>query len=203
MINVAIYGGAFDPIHIGHVEAVKLVLRETNLFDEIWILPCYEHSYNKVLTSSEHRLEMCNLAIDGNPKIKICNYEIKHKLDGSSYNLMTKLIKDDFYNDNYNFSMILGMDNSNNFHKFLNYKYLEKLVRFVVIPRKGVVPDPKVDWYLKEPHIYLNSGKDIIECSSTFIRNELETGLSRNVEDYLSQDVLEYIKTNKLYGYKE
>lgn len=201
--KVAIYGGAFDPIHNGHIEVAKFVLNTSKTFDEVWLLPCNSHMYGKNLVAPKHRLEMCKLAAKIDGRIKVCDYEIKHKMGGPTYNLMNRIIQDKEYKDTHHFSVIIGMDNANSFHEWVDYQYLEKLVRFVVIPRKGITPDPKVDWYMKEPHIYLNSDSPIVECSSTFIRNHLRQGNhplgNFGIDNLMSKDVLDYIHEHKLY----
>ena len=101
----------------------------------------------------------------------------------------------------------MGLDNANTFHKWVNYEHLEKMMKFVVVPRKGIEIDEKVDWYLQKPHIYLNKEEnDIIEVSSTLVRNLIKdtftdfTGLFQDeLKKYIDSNVLDYIKKKKLY----
>ena len=98
--------------------------------------------------------------------------------------------------------MIIGLDNANTFDKWVNYQDLERLAQFVVVPRKGVVRNPDVDWYLKPPHIFLNRETNIQEVSSTEIREffDKDTIIKREKTlTYLDEDVYKYILKNKLY----
>jgi len=206
--KIAILGGAFNPITNGHIEVAQFVLNTSGEFDEIFLMPCFQHMYNKEMESPEHRLEMCKLAsaIDG--RIKVFSYEIDNKLSGETFNLINRLMNSEYANT-HNFSMIIGQDNANTFDKWYNYKELEKLIRFVVVPRTGVPAEPKSRWYFNHPHIYLNPEKPIIEISSTDVRNyiswskfhplvsEQYTELLRNS---INPAVHNYIVEHKLYG---
>jgi len=196
--KVAIFGGAFDPITIGHIQTAQFVLNTSGEFDEVWLMPAYQHMYGKHMVAAEHRLEMCRLAGESDGRIKVFDYEIKNQLAGETFNFFKRLKMDKELNDKFNFSMIIGIDNANTFDKWVNFEELERLVRFVVVPRKGVNRDLKVDWYLKEPHIFLNKETDIMEVSSTTVRELLKTKF-RGMIDSLNPKVLKYINENNLY----
>ena len=186
-MKVAILGGAFDPIHNGHVELSKCVL-DTQKFDQIWIMPCNQHMYAKDMVSTEDRLKMCQLAIDDD-RIMISDYEIKNNLSGPSFNLITSLNK----TYNHDFSLIIGQDNAETIDKWYKYQALLEMVRFVVIPRKGYTQT--TDWYDYYPHMYLNV--DIPEMSSTLIRKKIKCGES--VKGLIPHNVEEHILSKQLY----
>jgi nicotinate-nucleotide adenylyltransferase len=190
---IAILGGSFNPIHKDHIRICEVVLSTLYWIDEIWIIPVLNHKFSKELISPEHRLNMCSIVVS-NPKIKVMDYEIKNNLTGDTFTLITKL-KEEY--KNYKFYYIIGQDNADCFDKWYKAEELKKLINFIVIPRKGIIKNNKVDWYLKQPHIYLNTSNNIENISSTLIRNKLKYGL--NVEEYLDKNVLEYIKENKIY----
>ena len=54
-MNVAYFGGAFDPIHKGHIE---LAVQVAKLFDQVWLVPCYGHVHGKNMMSAEDRWSM-------------------------------------------------------------------------------------------------------------------------------------------------
>jgi nicotinic acid mononucleotide adenylyltransferase len=83
-------------------------------------------------------------------------------------------MNEDFAKHEYDFSFIIGLDNANTFDKWVNYEELERMARFVVVPRKGINRDPNVTWYLSDPHIYLSPDNDIPDISSTVVRETLE-----------------------------
>ena len=197
--KVAILGGAFNPITRGHIQLAQFVLNSTREFDEVWLMPAYHHMYNKDMVSGEDRLEMCRIAAKVDGRIKVFDYEIKNQLAGETYNLCKRLKQDEELNDKYNFSMIIGLDNANTFDKWVNYEELERMVRFVVVPRKGYERDEKVNWYLEKPHIYLGGDTNIIEVSSTMIRKMLREYNIKVAEIYLDIEVLTYILEKNLY----
>lgn len=172
--KVAILGGAFDPITIGHVKVLEFVLNCSGIYDEAWLLPCYAHMYGKKMAPAEHRLEMCKTAVKKNNRIRVCSFEIDHKLQGETYKVVKALLEHKWCGQEYEFSFIIGQDNANSFDKWVNYEFLEKMVNFVVVPRKGETRDKNVDWYLKSPHIYMSPDNTIPEISSTEIRKALK-----------------------------
>lgn len=68
--KVAILGGAFDPVTKGHIETAQLVLDVTGKFDEVWLMPCYQHLFGKEMTSPEQRLKMVEMAVAVDGRIK-------------------------------------------------------------------------------------------------------------------------------------
>jgi len=200
--KVAIFGGAFNPITIGHIQTAQFVLNTSGEFDEVWLMPAFNHMYNKHMVSAEDRLRMCELASEIDGRIKVFDYEIKNELAGETFNFFKRLKTEKTLTERYNFSMIIGLDNANTFDKWVNYEELERMIRFVVVPRKGIERDMNVDWYLKEPHIFLNNESDAIKVSSTEVRAILnQDGIAKykELEGKLHPDVIRYIYNNKLY----
>lgn len=202
-VKVAILGGAFNPIHNSHIELAKFVLDTSGKFDEVWLLPAYQHMHGKKMESTEDRLEMCRLAAEVDGRIKVCDYEIKNKLAGETYNLFKRLKEEKEFEGKFNFSMIIGLDNANNFEKWVNFQELERMIRFVIVPRKGVKRNDDVDWYLKPPHIFLKNDSNIPELSSTGIRYHLtkndSLGRFTAIDNMIHPNVLKHIYKHKLY----
>ena len=194
--RVAILGGAFNPIHLGHIQLAQFVLNTSGQFDEVWLMPAYNHMYNKDMESAEHRLEMCRIAARNDGRIKVFDYEIRNKLKGETYYFFKRLKEETELTEKYQFAMIIGLDNANTFDKWVNYSELERMAQFVVVPRPGVERNLNVDWYLQKPHIFLNGESSIIEVSSTLIRSNIN---SDKILNYLNTDVYNYIQENKLY----
>jgi len=210
--RVAILGGAFDPPTIGHVKLAQFVLNTSKTFDEVWLTPCFSHMYNKEMVSFEHRLNMCKLMADPDGRIKAFSYEGEKKLKDGTYNFVKTLLGEQFSKDEFDFSLIIGQDNANTFNKWVKYEELEKMIRFVVVPREGEKVDPKSNWYLNPPHIYLYGNTGIPNISSTHIRSLvnrcsfLETlgkvdheEIKNEIIEGTSQEVFDYINKNKLY----
>ena len=213
--QIAILGGAFNPPTIGHLKLAQFVLRSDNMFDEVWLTPCASHAYNKKMESFEDRVRMCELISKYDKRIKVFDYELKDNFK-STFHFIENLLKNPIASQ-YDFSLIIGQDNANNFDKWIEYEKLEKLIRFVVVTRKGEERNIESDWYLKEPHIYLCGVTDIPEMSSTalkvslhrlrFVRDGLGSlDYEDNLKDVMestSKDVFEYIDKNGLYKTEE
>jgi len=201
--NIAILGGAFNPVHNGHIELAKFILNVTNKFDEVWLMPSYKHMFKKIDISVEHRVNMLNFAVENEPRIKVSTFEIDNKLSGETWALFKRLLDNEEYKNKYSFSFIIGQDNANDIKKWSNYEYLLKTVNFVVIQRKGVEQNGN-RWYMEAPHIYLlNEGNSPIpEISSTEIRKIAYSDLfnfTSRLKYYVNEDVAKYVIDNKLY----
>jgi nicotinic acid mononucleotide adenylyltransferase len=115
-------------------------------------------------------------------------------------------LEENFAKDEYDFSCIIGQDNANTFDQWVNYEHLEKMVRFVIVPRKGIAPGG-THWYFNPPHIYLRGESPILEVSSTQVREKLKElrtttfpGVARGeLEALMPPEVVRYIEENGLY----
>jgi nicotinate-nucleotide adenylyltransferase len=203
-----ILGGSFNPITPGHVEVAEFLLNYSKIFDSVWIMPCYKHIYNKKMESPEHRMAMCRLATQHDQRITVSDYEIKNQLGGETYYLVKKLLNEDFAKEQ-DFSLAIGMDNANTFSNWVNHENLERMIRFIIIPRTGVEISQKNAWYLKPPHILLIPEKPLLEISSTKVReflNDYWNGVrsheiiqNQKALEIIHPEVLNYIKKNGLY----
>lgn len=197
--RVAILGLSANPPHNGHIQLAQFVLNASGQFDEVWLMPNFSSIAGKEMVSPDHRLKMCELAAKKDARIKVFDYEIRNNLKGETYYFFKRLKEEKELTEKYQFAMIIGLDNANTFDKWVNYQDLERLAQFVVVPRKGVVRDPDVDWYLRPPHIFLNRENNIQEVSSTEIRNSVKNFTFVKDWSHVDDEVFDYIKKNRLY----
>lgn len=200
--KVAILGGAFNPVTRGHVRVAEIVLNTSKTFDEVWFMPAYGHMYNKKMANVKHRLKMCEMAVKNDGRLKVFDYEIKKKLSGETYQTVKLLLEEGFAKNQYDFSMIIGQDNANTFDKWVNHEELERMMRFVIVPRKGYTKIPKGAWYLRPPHIFLQN-ETTVPCSSTEVREMLNNGSMdkrTSLAPLVNSDVLDYITDKGLYA---
>lgn len=180
-------GGVFNPPHLGHLLMAEQAMDFTGI-EQVWLLPVYQHSFNKHLNSLEERLKMTGMLTDD--KIKLSILEIDHKLSGQTIELIPILKK--LY-PQHRFVFIIGSDQLATFHKWGEYKKLLKLMPFLVIPRAGFPLQP------------LYSGMKVLDhpllvktnISSTIIRNRFKKGLT--IDHLVPEKVREYIEKKKLY----
>ncbi|MFO0817804.1 MAG: nicotinate-nucleotide adenylyltransferase [Pirellulales bacterium] len=76
-MRLGIYGGSFDPVHLGHLLLAESC-REQCQLDEVWFLPAYRppHKRDVTLAAPRHRLEMLELAVLGHAAFRVCDYEV-------------------------------------------------------------------------------------------------------------------------------
>src|SRR5687767_3051770 len=87
-VTVALFGGSFNPPHIGHVLAVTYVL-SVGRVDRVVVVPVFDHALGKRLEPFEHRLEMARRAFDWLPQVDVS--DIEERLGTPSRTLRTVL----------------------------------------------------------------------------------------------------------------
>jgi nicotinate-nucleotide adenylyltransferase len=87
-MKVGLFGGAFDPVHLGHLLLAERCREDAGL-DEVWFVPTYKppHPKGRELTRFEHRLDMLSFAISGQPKFRV--EPVEKELPPPSYTLHT------------------------------------------------------------------------------------------------------------------
>lgn len=197
--NIAILGLAGNPPTKGHIGMGEFLLSQ-GVCDEVWYMPCYDHLGGKRLVSPEHRLEMLRLATEHNSCLKVFDFEVRNQLGGETYHTVKRLEQDPLRDVN-RFFFVIGQDNANSFDKWYNFEYLQRMASFIVLKREGY--EATGDWYLKEPHIFINKTFLNQAISSTLIRSLLSK--ERNLEEetqlqeIINPKVLAYIREHKLY----
>jgi nicotinate-nucleotide adenylyltransferase len=178
-MHIAIFGGSFDPPHIGHQLACLYVLSTTTV-DELWLVPTHEHAFGKPLTPFAHRFEMCRaLAEPFGPRVRVS--DIERVRGGVSRTADTvRTLRSHHPNDR--FSWIVGADLLPEIPTWYDGKELPNLVDFIVVGRAGHAG---------------GEGVAMPEVSSTEIRRRLATGQS--CEHLVPRTVLAYIGSNGLY----
>lgn len=168
-MTIGILGGSFNPIHNGHLQIAKNLITQ-KIVDEVWLLPCYSHVWNKELASAFHRTKMIDIAID---KLKIENCKLEVSQGKPMYTIDTvKLLFKKYPKDN--FLWIIGSDNFTTLHKWHKIDELLDLIPFIIVPRT----------------------KD--NYSSTAIRQRLKQGAS--IKNLVPPPVEKYIIDNKIYS---
>ena len=198
--RIGLLGGALDPVHLGHIQIAKTVLRK-KLVDKVWLLPCYQHMFGKNMTPPEHRLEMCRLAVENIPDVEASDLEIVNKFDGKAYDFITKFLYPSFPKPQHQFHFIIGMDNALKIEEWYRSEEVRREIGFIVFPRVGQNLQGLGHWFGKLPHIWCPD--PIIDISSTKIRNwVLEYGMDgmEIARPYIDDKVADYIKQNNLYG---
>lgn len=195
--RVALLGGAFDPIHNGHIAMGELALEAAHM-DEVWYMPCYDHRFGKKMAVSKDRMAMIATAIAHNPRLKLFDFEVKNEMGGELLHTVNKL-KEAPYSDSCEFYFIMGQDNADSINKWYEHEHLLRSINFIVIGRNG---DPVSNnaWYRSRPHIFLaNEDEKISHISSTQVRENIARGHLMSASNLVPISVLKFIETHKLY----
>lgn len=183
MKKLLIFGGTFDPIHLGHIKMLKAAINKVKPNLTLLIPnknPPLKDSNPKA--SIKARLDMVNLAIKNIPNVKVCDYEIKSKSNQKSYTYLTINYLKKIYK-NYKFYFLVGMDRLNDFNQWKNYQQILKNVTLVVAGRNN-----KKSKF--QNAILLNTNE--INISSAELR-------SKPNKKYLSPKIIKYIANNGVY----
>ena len=190
--RIVIFGGSFDPIHIGHVSLATEVVR-AGLASEVWFMVSPQNPHKKGCTLSDEnlRLQMVCLAIAGNEHFRACDFEFGLPRPSYTVNTLAELCK--HYPDK-EFVLLVGADNWEKFDKW--YKADEILAKYelIVYPR-GNEEMPQlptgVTWLPAK----------LYDVSSTKIREAVMN--NSDITSYVSPAVAEFIKRNHLYVKQE
>jgi nicotinate-nucleotide adenylyltransferase len=133
-MRVAFFGGSFNPPHVAH-QLVSLYVLETAQVDEIWLVPCCKHPFDKALAPYPHRLRMCELAAAAlGPRARVS--DIEGRLGGDSRTLLTiKALRAE--NPGCEFSLIVGADIEPELPSWYGAEELLRAVPRIVIGRGG------------------------------------------------------------------
>ena len=201
-MRIGILGGTFNPIHIAHMEMAASAMKAYDL-DKLVFMPSGlpAHKSNIELIASEYRMEMVRLSIKGIPGYEVSDFEVKRQ--GYTYTYETlSLLKQKYPEDEFFF--IIGGDSVDKFFTWKKPEMICKLAHIAATKRPGVDPDvyEKTLKKMREvggPGATLFEMK-IIDVSSSEIRSRLFKGDFESLKGLLNEDVIEYIKKNRLYS---
>ncbi len=180
MSRVGIYGGTFDPIHLGHLHVITQLF-EKDLIDKLLLIPAGQPLLRQgaPIATPQQRRAMCQLALADLPaeiatKVQVNPIEVLRT--GPSYAIDTVEAVAQTYPDD-SIIVIIGQDAAEKLDQWHRINELRKMVQFLVIGRPG----------------YSGDGIDIgaIDVAATTIRQ----GLSAEV----SSSVAAFIRENNLY----
>ena len=192
-MNVGLFGGTFNPIHIGHLVIANHMAEYSDL-DEIWfvVTPVSPFKKKKNLLANNHRYEMVYLATKDYPKLQPS--KIEFDLPEPNYTINTLVHLDEKYGDRYSFSLIMGEDNLKGFHKWRNFEVILENHEIFVYPR---LSEGKIEHQFEgHPKIH-RVNAPIMEISSTFIRKAHNEG--KNIRPLLPEPVWVYLDEMNFY----
>ncbi|WP_022850218.1 nicotinate-nucleotide adenylyltransferase [Limisalsivibrio acetivorans] len=210
MIKLGLFGGTFNPIHIGHVALAQNVQRAFDL-DKLLLIPSRIPPHKKTCDiAPETRMEMVQLVADKlGEEFGVSDYEVNSEEVSYSYKTVSK------YRDEYpdaQIFFIAGTDIFASISTWQSYMELFELANFIVVNRSFMpfekmlesIPAELMDRVVKaDSYQGEKSGKVIlytmpeVDVSSTEIRTLLD---EKYRKANLPEGVYEYISSNNLYG---
>ena len=191
-MNIGLYFGTFNPIHVGHLIIANHMVENSDL-DEIWLVVTPHNPFKKksTLLDNHHRFELAFLATEKYDKIKPS--KIEFDLPQPNYTVNT-LVHVSEKHPMHNFSIIMGEDNLKSFHKWKNHETILKHHHIFVYPR---ISEGKIaTQFDQHPKIH-KIDSPIIQISSTHIRKGIKEG--KNIEPMLPSGVWKYIDDMNFY----
>lgn len=209
MKHIGLFGGTFNPIHIGHLTLAINVYNSFKMNEYIFIPSKIPPHKNLGLTLPEKRYEMVLIAISNfSGNFKVSDIELKTR--GISYTYKTLKYFRELYREDI-LSFVCGSDIFATIGHWQDWQHLFDFANFIIVNRKEMPFEfmmSKIPPTLRSNIIdlvdfnYEKYGKiilyhmDEIEISSTDIRNKFK---NREIKKYLTKGVYEYINENNLY----
>ncbi len=191
-MNIGIFGGTFDPPHVGHLIVCEHAREELGL-DKILFIPSAisPHKQHHQLVNPEARLEMVRLATFGQDFFEPCDVEV-HR-GGVSYTVDTlDQLRQTYPNEK--FTLLLGFDNLVEFGTWKSPERILQLATVAAMTRPGVDPDGVADDLCGKFTLCRVPG---IGISSSEIRDRVKHG--KSIHYLVPKPVESYIYYRKLY----
>lgn len=134
-MRVGVYGGTFDPVHLGHLVLAEQC-REQAKLDEVWFIPAARppHKQEQRISTFQHRVEMLSLALAGNPAFRI--NELEKDRPGPSYTADTLAELHDQYPE-IELALLMGSDCLPDLAHWYKPAQILELALLVVVARPG------------------------------------------------------------------
>ncbi len=133
-LRLGLFGGTFNPIHVGHIEVAEAA-RQRFALDRIFLIPAAQPPHKQTLTSAADRLAMACLAVAGRPGWEVSDVELRRA--GPSYTIDTVAWFKRTSPPGTEFFFLLGIDAFLEFNTWKAYSTLVKEVALIVLARGG------------------------------------------------------------------
>ncbi|HEV8320621.1 MAG TPA: nicotinate (nicotinamide) nucleotide adenylyltransferase [Myxococcota bacterium] len=185
--TVALFGGSFNPPHMGHVLLCAYALG-TRPVDALWLVPAFRHAFGKVLAPFEDRLEMCRLAAALLGPRAVAS-DVEGKLGGESRTLVTLRHLRAAHPER-RFVLLVGSDVLSERQAWFGWEEIAATTEVWAVRRAGA-PPPDPGGVATEPSI------EIPDVSSTEVRRRLAA--DEPVGHLVPRTVLDYVRRRGLY----
>lgn len=194
--KIGLFGGTFNPPHIGHLLIAKRIKNEFNL-DKIIFIPAYHPPHKKPydIIDAKHRLNMIEMLIKNEHNFVVSDFEIKKHSVSYTIDTIKHFIN---YFTKQELFFIVGSDNFYYIESWKDYKNLLYMVNFIIYIRQGFTRKKILDKHkniINEKIFW--SLQNNIDISSSEIRLKIRNG--KNCKKDVGEKVWDYIIKNNLY----
>ena len=191
--KVCLFGGTFDPPHIGHLLVAQTIIEAEN-FDKIVFIPTFKTPQKNNITDIKDRLAMLRMGVTSNPNFEISELEIQR--GGTSYTIDTvRDYKSDQDYDSRELYYLIGSDSLQTFHIWKEPREILDESQVIVALRPGFRPSDISNWILRKVR-FANIPR--FEISSSTIRSRWQE--NKTIRYMVTQPVWEYINDHGIYN---
>jgi nicotinate-nucleotide adenylyltransferase len=187
-MKVGLYFGSFNPIHHGHLIIASHMMNNTDL-RQVWFVVSPQNPLKPSagLLNEYQRLYLLQLAIEGEPTLKVS--DIEFRLPRPSYTIDTLTYLQEKYPET-EFTVIMGSDSYQNIERWKNYQQLLSTYSILIYERPGYPV------HTTRPNVSLLKAP-LLEISATHIRETIKQG--RSIRYLVPDKVREEIDRNRYY----
>jgi len=184
METIALFGGSFDPPHIGHEAIVKALLNFKEI-DKVVVVPTFLNPFKSHSHASpELRLRWIKGVFSGYKKVEVSDYEVKQNKSVASILSVKHFLKK--YKKIY---LVIGADNLASLHKWERYNELKELVTFVVATRDGIeIPKEYITLHIDENISSTQLRRTTLQNRIENITNSLDKNKAEGIEVFDLRD---------------
>lgn len=188
-MNIGLFFGSFNPVHVGHLIIANHILNEGGI-DKLWFIVSPQNPFKTEggLLNEFHRLQLLKLATEDDSRIRVS--DIEFGLPRPSYTVNTLTYLREKYPD-HRFSIVLGSDSFQNLEKWKNHEVIVKNYPLIVYRRPGFEVNNRVGASLTV------ADAPLLQISATAIRKWIAGG--KSVRYLLPDRVLEEIEKGGYY----
>lgn len=194
--RVVLYFGSFNPVHRGHIALAEYIIADGFADSVVMIVsPQNPHKEQSDLAAEFSRYEMCQAACAASlypDKIQVSAVEFT--LPRPSYTIDTLNFLAENFGDKMEFSILMGADNIESFHRWKNHEQIIANYQILVYPRAGY----SLSRSQYADRVVFLENAPLFNISATDIRIAVSQG--GDISDMVIPEVESYIKLNKIYG---
>ncbi len=177
--RIGLFGGSFNPPHVAHQLVCTLAL-SVGAMDEVWLVPCFHHAFDKELAPFDDRLAMCRFAAEPfGARVRVSDVERELGEVSRTVATLEHLIG---VHPDHSWVLVVGADILGEVNRWYAWDRIQQLAELYVVGRSGAAATDEIE---------------LPDISSSDIRARLSRG--EDPTSLLPGRVLTYIHSKKLY----